>query len=105
MIHHRRPVGTLEQGLELDVQAEDFRFLAYLAVCAPDVDRVSELVPPERFEQDGDVHVAAIGAAEDAAAQIEEVAFNMSPGDSVVFLCKDARAYDAALAGLDRLAG
>lgn len=105
MIHARRPVGTLEQGLELDVQAEDFRFMAYLAVCEPDVDRVSDLVPPERFAQEGDVHVAAIGTPEDATTQIEEVAFNMSPGDSVVFLCEDTDTYNAALEELDRLPG
>lgn len=103
MILSSHPVGTLEQGTEADVQTQGFRFAAYLAVCAPDIDRVPELVPQARFEKDGDVHVAAIGAPEDSAAQIEEVAFNMNPGDSVVFLCADAATYRAAMDELGRL--
>lgn len=90
-------VETLEHGLVLDVTIEDLQFRAYVVLSEPDIDRVADFVPKEQFEQDGDVHVAAIYQAAEAREQIQDITFNMNPGDAAVFLCVDAEAYQDAL--------
>src|SRR3546814_80902 len=87
---------TLEHGVVLEVTLDGFQFFAYVAISEPDVDHVADIVPVSRFE-DGDVHVAAIGSPHDAPGQIEDIVFNMNPGDCVVFLCADPSSYNAAL--------
>ena len=90
-------VDTLAHGVILDVTMEDLTFRAYVLVSEPDINRVTELVPKERFDQDGDVHVTAIGHPDDAREQVEDMAFNMNPGDAVVFLCSTDHAYNGTL--------
>ena len=95
-----RIAGTLDNGVVLEVSIEDLRFTAYTVISEPDVNVVADFVPQEQFEADGDLHVAAVGRAEDADEQVGDVAFNMNPGDAAVFLCADAAAYQATLAAL-----
>lgn len=90
-------VETLEHGLVLDVTIEDLQFRAYVVLSEPDIDRVADFVPKEQFEQDGDVHVAAIYQADEAQEQIQDITFNMNPGDAAVFLCVNPQAYLDAL--------
>lgn len=96
-------VDPLENGLVLDVVIEDLQFRAYVVISEPDINLVSGFVPEEQFQQEGDVHVAAIGRSEDAREQIEDIAFNMNPGDAAVFLCGDKQAYVAALEELGQV--
>jgi hypothetical protein len=91
-------VDNNEYGVALDVTMAGFEFTAYLAVSEPDVNRASDIVPAERFEQDGDVHVAAIASPDDASSQAQDIVSNMNPGDCVVFLCADTPSYQAMLA-------
>lgn len=93
-----RLVRSLDQGYELDITLEDLVFRVYIALRDADVEQVASLVPPERFEGDGDVHVVAIHDGDDAPQQIQDVLFNLNPGDTLVFLCTGERAYDNALA-------
>ena len=90
-------VDSLEHGLVLDVTIEDLDFRAYVVVSEPDIDHVADFVPREQFEQDGDVHVAAVYRADEAREQIQDITFNMNPGDAAVFLCVDALAYQNTL--------
>lgn len=90
-------VDTLENGLVLNVTIEDLQFRAYVVLSEPDINRVADFVPKEQFEQDGDVHVAAIHQSDDAREQIQDITFNMNPGDAAVFLCVDLQAYHDAL--------
>lgn len=96
-------VDPLKNGLVLDVVIEDLQFRAYVVISKPDINLVSRFVPAEQFQRDGDVHVTAIGRSEDAREQIEDMAFNMNPGDAAVFLCGDERAYMAALEELGQI--
>jgi len=86
-----------EQGVEIDVTLDDFRFYAYAAISEPDVNRAADIVPAERFEQDGDVHVAVVDAPGNALECLRDVAFNMNPGDCAVFLCGDTATYEAVM--------
>src|SRR5690606_16336129 len=95
-----RLVDHLDQGYVLDITLEDLDFRVYVALRDADVEHVAGLVPPERFQQDGDVHVAAIDDDDDASEQIQDVLFNLNPGDTLVFLCTGADAYRDALAEL-----
>ncbi len=88
-----RLVDTLEQGAILDVTIEELQFRAYVVVSEPDIERVADFVPKEQFEQDGDVHVAAIAQPDQAREQIQDIAFNMNPGDAAVFLCADVSVF------------
>lgn len=92
-----RIIQALEQGVLLDVTIEELTCTAYVVVSPPDLERVAQIVPAARFEQDGDVHVTAVDSAEQARQQVEDLAFNMNIGDSAVFLCQDTAAYEATL--------
>ena len=95
-----RLVDRLDQGYVLDITLEDLDFRVYVALRDADVEHVAGLVPPERFQRDGDVHVAAIDDDDDASEQIQDVLFNLNPGDTIVFLCTGPDAYRDALAEL-----
>lgn len=82
-----RIVEVLANGAVLDVGIEDLAFRAYVVVSEPDINLVAQYVPREQFEQDGDLHVTAVADAGEARQQLEDLAFNMNPGDSAVFLC------------------
>ncbi|TAL86118.1 MAG: hypothetical protein EPN46_02720 [Candidimonas sp.] len=90
-------IGTLEQGVVLDVAMEELQFKAYVVISEPDVNRVADFVPREQFETSGDLHVAAVSDAHDAREQVEEITFNMNLNDGAVFLCQDQAAYAATL--------
>jgi len=90
-------VDTLQQGLILDVTIEDFTFRSYVVVSAPDIDLVADFVPPEQFDEDGDVHVTAVSHPDEALTQVEDIAFNMNPGDAAVFLCGNRNSYHRTL--------
>jgi hypothetical protein len=92
-----RLVDILEHGAILDVTIEELQFRAYVVVSEPDLERVADFVPREQFEKEGDVHVAAIGGADQAHEQIQDIAFNMNPGDAAVFLCADVAAFQSTL--------
>lgn len=93
-------IARLDQGLILDITLEDLPFRVYVAQREADVEQVSSLVPAEQFAADGDVHVAAIHEGDDASEQIQDVLFNLNPGDAIVFLCTGPQAYADALAEL-----
>ncbi|MHA3902828.1 hypothetical protein ACTPOE_04455 [Castellaniella sp. WN] len=95
-----RLISHLDRGLVLDITLEDLSFRVYVAQREADVEQVAELVPAEQFQGDGDVHVAAIHEGDDASEQIQDVLFNLNPGDAIVFLCTSPQAYAEALAEL-----
>ena len=93
-------ITHLDRGLVLDITLEDLPFRVYVAQRSADVEEVASLVPAEQFQGEGDVHVAAIYDGDDASAQIQDVLFNLNPGDAIVFLCTGPLAYAEALAEL-----
>ncbi|MER1967263.1 hypothetical protein [Castellaniella sp. GW247-6E4] len=95
-----RLIDQLDQGYVIDITLEDLDFRVYVALRDADVEHVAALVPPERFEDGGEVHVAAIDDGDDASEQIQDVLFNLNPGDAIVFLCTGPDAYREALAEL-----
>lgn len=97
-------VETLEHGLVLDVTIEDLQFRAYVVISPPDINLVADFVPKEQFEQDGDVHVAAIGSPDEVREQIQDITFNMNLGDAAVFLCGTRQTYSDALEELGQTA-
>lgn len=94
-------VRGFDHGIVLDVVADDLPLRAYVAVSAPDPEAVAAFVPPEQFEGGANLHVAAVAAAADAAATVEEVLFNMDPYDAAAFLCADSDSWLATLAALE----
>ena len=92
-----RASSRFDQGIVLEVIAEDLPLRAYVAICDPDPESVTAFVPPEQFENGGNLHVAAVEAAEDAAQTIEDVLFNMDANDAAAFLCADQAAWLAVL--------
>ena len=93
-------VNRFDTGLVLDVLANDLPIRAYVAVSEPDIEAVTQFVPPEQFENGSNLHVAAIGDAEDAASILEDVLFNMQADDAVALLCADSDSLRATLAEL-----
>lgn len=88
---------TIPAGSVLQISLDEHTVWAYVVISEPDLERVAEFVPPEQFEAGGDIHVMAIAQASDAAELVQEVLFNMNPGDTVVFLCHDLLSRQAVL--------
>lgn len=82
-------IRTIDEGAVLQLYIDNMPVYAYVVVSEPNIDRVADIVPADRFEADGDIHVIAISHPDDAQALIEDVSDNMNPEDTVVFLCSD----------------
>lgn len=93
-----RLIALLDQGMVLDVTLEGLPFRVYVAQRDADVEQVAGLVPDEQFQGPGEVHVAAITPQDDASDQVQDVLFNLNPGDALVFLCTSREAYADTLA-------
>lgn len=90
-------LSRFEGGIVLDVIAEDLPLRAYVAICEPDPEAVTAFVPPEQFEDGGNLHVAAVDSAQAAAEIVPDVLFNMEAHDAVAFLCADTESWRATL--------
>lgn len=86
-------IRPLDAGVVLSVRHGELDFTAYVVISEPDLDLLANFVPQEQFQQDGDVHVAAVADPRDAPTILEDIAFNMNPGDCAVFMCSDAATY------------
>lgn len=78
----------------------ELTFKAYVAVSEPSIEKVADLVSEEEYVQANDWHVTAVETETDAEQQVEDLAFNMNPGDAAVFLCIDEVACLATLTAL-----
>ncbi len=83
-------ISTLAEGAVLQVELDGTPVQAYVVVSEPAIDRVADILPEDRFEADGDIHVMAVGQPQDASAMIDDVSQNLNEGDTVVFLCIDS---------------
>lgn len=90
-------IATLPDGAVLSVHIDNCPIHAYVVVSEPNIDRVADIVPEERFEADGDIHVMAVGQPEDASAMIDDVSQNVNADDTVVFLCFDTETKNEVL--------
>lgn len=91
-------IATFEEGAVLSLHLDNCPVHAYVVVSEPNIDLVADIVPKERFEAEGDIHVMAVAQPEDAAALIEDVTQNINPDDTIVFLCVDKATKDEVLA-------
>lgn len=83
-------IATLDDGAVLNVYLDNCLVQVYIVVSEPNIDHVADIVPQERFDADGDIHVMAVGQPQDASAMIDDVSQNLNEGDTVVFLCIDS---------------
>lgn len=90
-------IATLDDGAVLHVYLDDCPVQAYVVVSEPNIDRVADIVPQERFEADGDIHVMAVAQPQDASAMIDDVSQNLNADDTIVFLCFDIATKDEVL--------
>lgn len=90
-------ISTLANGAVLQVQLEGTTVQAYVVISEPSIDRVADILPEERFEADGDIHVMAVAQPQDASALIDDVSQNINANDTIVFLCIDAATKDEIL--------
>ncbi|GAA5092714.1 MULTISPECIES: hypothetical protein [Paenalcaligenes] len=90
-------ISTLNEGAVLQVYVDGCLVHAYVVVSEPNIDRVADIVPQERFDADGDIHVMAVGQPQDASAMIDDVSQNLNAEDTVVFLCIDHATKDEVL--------
>lgn len=78
----------------------ELSFKAYVAVSEPSIEKMAELVSEEEYVQANDWHVTAVGTEAQAVQEVDDLAFNMNPGDAAVFLCVDESVCLATLAAL-----
>lgn len=90
-------IATLPDGAVLQVYLDDCPIQAYIVVSEPNIDRVADIVPQDRFDADGDIHVMAVAQPQDASAMIDDVSQNLTANDTIVFLCFDVATKDEVL--------
>lgn len=90
-------VSRFDNGIVLDVVADELPVRAYVAISEPDLEAVTAFVPPEQFDSGANLHVAAISTEQDVAATLEDVLFNMEADDAVALLCADSACWLATL--------
>lgn len=90
-------VSRFDNGIVLDVVADELPVRAYVAISEPDLEAVTAFVPSEQFENGANLHVAAISAEQDVATTLEDVLFNMEADDAVALLCADSACWHATL--------
>ncbi len=84
-------------GIVLNVLADELPLRAYVAISAPDPEAVTAFVPPEQFEKNANLHVAAVGSPDEVPDLVEDILFNMEAGDAVAFLCADQPSWLATV--------
>lgn len=97
MSTHSKLIEVIENGAVLNVHIDEHLVQAYVVISAPDLDAVADIVPEERFELGGDIHVMAVAHADDAHTTVNDALFNVNPDDTIVFLCHDAETKDAVI--------
>lgn len=90
-------IATLPDGAVLQVYLDGCPIQAYIVVSEPNIDRVADIVPQERFDEDGDIHVMAVAQPQDASAMIDDVSQNLTANDTIVFLCFDVATKNEVL--------
>lgn len=90
-------ISTLDDGAVLQLYIDQTPIHAYVVISEPNIDRVADIIPQERFEADGDIHVMAVSHPEDASALIDDLSQNINADDTVVFLCSDHATKDEVL--------
>src|SRR5690606_157245 len=93
-------VATFDTRRVRQVTCGTLGFIAFVAISEPDLERVSDFIPPEQLQQGHAVHVTAVTMESESAEQIAELADNLSEGDIAVFLCAERECYLATLRGL-----
>ena len=97
MSPHNHLINTLPEGAVLQAHLDGCPIQAYVVVSEPNIDRVADILPQERFDADGDIHVMAVAQPEDARATIDDVSQNINANDTIVFLCIDTATKDEVL--------
>lgn len=97
MTTHSQLIEIVENGAVLDIHIDEHSIRAYVVISEPDLNAVGDIVPEERFEQGGDIHVMAVANANDADTTVNDALFNVNPDDTIVFLCHDNDTKNAVL--------
>src|SRR5690606_16438596 len=91
-------VRAIHNGIQVLVQVNGLTMDIYLIVEDVDFDRIPDILPKARFEQDGQIHVSSLGFENEAVEdEMESILANMDSDDTVLFFCADAHAYNTAL--------
>ncbi len=91
-------VRPLHQGVQISAEVNGLVLDIYLVVAAVDFDQIPAIVPAERFEQEGQIHIASLGLEDEPVEdEMESILGNMDSGDTVLFFCADTQSYNVAL--------
>ncbi len=95
---HTSLVRAMPQGVQLLAQVNDLMLDIYLLVADVDFDRIPDILPEKRFQQDGQIHVSSLGLeSEPVEDEMESILANMDSEDTVLFFCANEQTYHAAL--------
>lgn len=91
-------VRALHQGVQITAEVNGLVLDIYLIVAAVDFDQIPEIVPQDRFEQEGQIHIASLGLEDEPVEdEMESILANMDSEDTVLFFCANSDAYHQAL--------
>ncbi|WP_081489268.1 hypothetical protein [Advenella kashmirensis] len=91
-------VRAIHNGIQVLAQVNGLALDIYLIVEDVDFDRIPDILPNARFEQDGQIHVSSLGLEDEPVEdEMESILANMDSDDTVLFFCADADAYETAL--------
>ncbi|WP_153045690.1 hypothetical protein [Advenella sp. S44] len=95
---HTSLVRAIPQGVQLLTQINDLMLDIYLLVADVDFDRIPDILPEKRFQQEGQIHVSSLGLEDEPVEdEMESILANMDSEDTVLFFCADEQAYHIAL--------
>ena len=88
----------IHNGIEVLAQVNGLALDIYLIVEDVDFDRIPDILPKTRFEQDGQIHVSSLGLEDEPIEdEMESILANMDSDDTVLFFCADTEAFNIAL--------
>lgn len=95
---HTSLVRAIQNGVQVTTLVNELELDIYLIVAQVDFDRIPAIVPSDRFEQEGQIHIATLGLEDERVEdEMESILANMDSGDTVLFFCSDIDACHVAL--------
>lgn len=79
-------VRAIHNGIQVLAQVNGLALDIYLIVQDVDFDRIPDILPKARFEQDGQIHVSSLGLEDEPVEdEMESILANMDSDDTVLF--------------------
>lgn len=88
-------------GFEVVTDVNGLRLFICFYLGKTDFDIIPSILPPDRFDNDTNIHIGELTNNSDITEELESILANMDNGDTVVFFCATQESIQSALAFLN----